>query len=263
MPTITPEIQAELYKETDARFAAQTGITRKLDPKSKLDQAWIPVWMHLYAQVKQQYDAGILAWTYNHPAVAGPLSEAQAAGLTAAQHFDAATAAPPTDAASHAKASSDATAHAAAASKQAGAAQAAIVPSVASPDLGHLITATASHISDALHTVGDLFGLSGGHDAIAAVQSTQAPAHAVSVNAPAAPSAASTTSALTPSGAGDHVADLGHGPRSGKIDGKKALLGIGIASAFYGVVVLATHIASKRHRHRARARSRYARARRR
>jgi hypothetical protein len=118
--TITPEIQAQLYAEADARFAAKTGITRKLDPKSALDQKQIPVWSHIYQDVLAQFQNGTIAWTYNHPAVApllahaSDLSTAAAAGLELAQY-----ATTPADKAAAAQAAHAAMTQATAATQQA------------------------------------------------------------------------------------------------------------------------------------------------
>jgi len=241
---ITPEIQAELYKEADARFSAQTGITHKLDPHSALDQKWIPVWVHIYAQVKAQYDAGTLAWTYKDAAVSGALAQAAAMGATAAQHFDAAQTATTPDAAhANTQAMHAAAAAAQVASKQAAQAQNAITPPVVSPNL---VAQTARGIFDALKTLGSAFGFSGGtpngNNAIATVQASQAPAHAQTVAQSASPSAPSPAPAPP-----EHY---------GKIDAKKALIGVGIAGAVFGGIALATSSLGKHHRRR-RARPRY------
>lgn len=87
---ITPEIQKQLYAETDARFAAKTGIARKLDPKNALDQKQIPVWQHLYADVLAQFHNGTIVWTYNHPMIAPLLTQASTLSTAAATGLDAA-----------------------------------------------------------------------------------------------------------------------------------------------------------------------------
>jgi hypothetical protein len=85
---ITPEIQARLYHEADARFAAKTGVTRKLDPKNAIDAKQIPVWTHIYQDVLAQYKNGTLVWTFDHPAVAPVLAQAQTMTTAAATGLD-------------------------------------------------------------------------------------------------------------------------------------------------------------------------------
>lgn len=76
---ISKDDLARLYHETDARFVAQTGVTRKLNPKNAIDQKWIPIWAHLFDQVRQQFLDGTIRWTYDHPDVAQAVSDARAA----------------------------------------------------------------------------------------------------------------------------------------------------------------------------------------
>ena len=90
---ISPEIQKRLYDETDARFAAKTGIARKLDPKNALDQTYVPQWTAIYNDVKRQYQGGIIAWTHDHPDVAPLLTQASILSTNAATSLDAAQAA--------------------------------------------------------------------------------------------------------------------------------------------------------------------------
>jgi hypothetical protein len=83
----TPDDQARLYAETDARFAAQTGITRKLDPQNKLDAKWIGVWHDLYSKVLAQWRAGTLAYTFDHPSIAQRITDAGKAAGDAMEHL--------------------------------------------------------------------------------------------------------------------------------------------------------------------------------
>jgi hypothetical protein len=78
MPLLTKDIQKVLDAETDARFSIQTGYKpgQKLDPKKPADAAFIPVWLDIYKKVKAEWEAGKLVKTYNHPVVAGAISDA-------------------------------------------------------------------------------------------------------------------------------------------------------------------------------------------
>jgi hypothetical protein len=79
MPLMTPQIQDTLDRETDARFWAQTGFApgRKLDPKSKIDAAFVPVWLAVFKKVKAEWAAGKLVTTYDHPAVVSLIKDAK------------------------------------------------------------------------------------------------------------------------------------------------------------------------------------------
>ena len=92
-PTISPEIQKKLYAETDARFAAQGGVSRKLDPKNPIDAKLIPAWMDAYRKVKAEWAMGRIVWTYDHPFVAPALAAAERATARGAASMDAAAAA--------------------------------------------------------------------------------------------------------------------------------------------------------------------------
>jgi hypothetical protein len=82
---IPPDIQKRLYAETDARFAVQTGVTRKLDPKNKIDQALVPVWQRIYQTVLGEYRSrGGVMWSIDHPVVVAAISNAHAHAQTAA-----------------------------------------------------------------------------------------------------------------------------------------------------------------------------------
>jgi hypothetical protein len=96
--SLPPDLQAQLYKEADARFAAQTAITWKLDPKSWIDQALIPIWQKIYAGVLRDYHAGVLHLSHREPVVVQSLGKASQATAAAAQHAGAAIAAPTIDA---------------------------------------------------------------------------------------------------------------------------------------------------------------------
>jgi len=100
MPTLTPKIQAELYAETDARFWAQTGLRpgKKLDPRNWIDQAFVPVWEHAYAQVLAEWKHGKLVKTYDHPAVVSLIGKAADLFHRAATFVDNALAQPTLDA---------------------------------------------------------------------------------------------------------------------------------------------------------------------
>lgn len=86
---LSPEIQAKLYAETDARFALATGVTHKIDPNNPIDQKLIPAWQDTYRKVLAQYQAGILAWTYDHPVVTSSLAAGDAAAKAAGEHLAA------------------------------------------------------------------------------------------------------------------------------------------------------------------------------
>ncbi len=92
MPVL-PDTQARLFKEADARFAAQTHITRKLDPHNPLDQKWIPTWTDIYNKVNREHDAGIIVWTFEQPFAQTSLEAASILADKSAGHFADATAA--------------------------------------------------------------------------------------------------------------------------------------------------------------------------
>ena len=87
---MTAETQAKLYKEADARFQAQTGVVRKLDPKNPLDGKLIPVWADIYGKLLAQWKAGTIAWTFDHPVVVAALGDATVASIAAATSMGAA-----------------------------------------------------------------------------------------------------------------------------------------------------------------------------
>jgi hypothetical protein len=69
---------AKLDHETDARFWAITGYQpgKKLDPSNAHDVLMIPVWKAIYDEMLYQYTAGVLQWTYDHPAIAKAIDDA-------------------------------------------------------------------------------------------------------------------------------------------------------------------------------------------
>ena len=119
-----------LMKEADARFWAQTDYKpgRKLDPSDPTDRAMSKTWLDVYAKVKAEDDAGKLALTYNHPAVAQGVADAKVANAVVAQHLDAA-AKDPAAADQHAQAAAVAANVAAQATRSA----AAVQPPTVSP----------------------------------------------------------------------------------------------------------------------------------
>lgn len=98
-PRMTPEIQARLYKEADARFWAQTGYApgRHLDPENPVDAHMIPVWQDIYKKVHAEWASGKLVTTYDHPVVTGLLQEAAHEMAKAADALGASIATPPSD----------------------------------------------------------------------------------------------------------------------------------------------------------------------
>lgn len=184
MPTMTPEVQAELYKEADARFAAQTGVVRKLNPRNVIDQKLIPAWVDVYNKVLREWKSGKLTLTFQHPVVAALLDEARDLSNAAAAHMDAVVtaiadkASPPRRAQEHLTAAQDA--HAAAAQKTEAAAT--HQPPTVSP----------AHVHEASHQVQQFVMTAGGQgvpitngaDAVAAMQATAAPGRTAVQNAP-------------------------------------------------------------------------------
>ena len=98
-PKLTPEIQARLFHETDARFWAQSGYApgRALDPKNPTDAAMIPLWNSIYKNVHAEWAAGKLVTTYDHPIVTGLITEAAHEFANAAQSIGLALATPASD----------------------------------------------------------------------------------------------------------------------------------------------------------------------
>lgn len=254
---MTPDVQKQLYAETDARFAAKTGIARKLDPGNPIDQAYQPVWMHLYNDVKTQFLKGTIVWTYNHPAVAPLLAQAQAMTTAAATGLDASQkATTQTDQAAHV-----ADAHAALAASTAATqavkqtiqdliasespAAAAVASGIADAALGQKIAAASQNVVSDVAAGKRVAGDAG--DVVTAMQGAGASQHA-------SPSAASPSEPAT----------LQHAPAPFTA---KTALGIGAAVGFLGLVALATSKANTPKRHRSSSRRttivQYRRARRR
>jgi hypothetical protein len=82
--SIPAEAQAKLYRETDARFAAQTGITRKLDPHNPVDKPLTEAWFHVYQQVLAEYKSGQVHWSIDHLPVIKAVTDAHAFATAAA-----------------------------------------------------------------------------------------------------------------------------------------------------------------------------------
>lgn len=168
---LSHETQERLFKETDARFAAQSGITRKLDPKNPIDAKLIPEWTRIYNGVARDYNAGILAFTYDHPFVQQSLEAASMLTDKAAGHFDEALRAAASGVASGA-ASALASAETARKAAQVATAQAASMqPAVIDP--GAVTAAAASAFGIPPLTP---------HDAVTQMQVAQAPGVALGVH---------------------------------------------------------------------------------
>ena len=90
--SLAPDVQKKLYAETDARFAAKTGVARKLDPHNKVDQALIPAWFHIYQGVLAEYKGGKIHWTTDHLPVQKALASASDETAKAEQYVDLAAA---------------------------------------------------------------------------------------------------------------------------------------------------------------------------
>ena len=90
--SLAPDVQKKLYAETDARFAAKTGVARKLDPHNKVDQALIPAWFHVYQGVLAEYKGGKIHWTTDHLPVQKALASASDETAKAEQYVDLAAA---------------------------------------------------------------------------------------------------------------------------------------------------------------------------
>lgn len=145
---LSPAIHDKLAKETDARFAAQTGVSRKLDPSKPLDQKLIPVWLQIEGLVYSQILNGTVVYTFDHPVVTTALADAAVSSAAAATSMHAAATAP-TIADAHAHLA-DASAHAADAS-----AHAAKAAAVQPPSVDHaLLSSAASKVRDFVAGVG-------------------------------------------------------------------------------------------------------------
>lgn len=85
-----PASTADINKETDARFWANTGYKpgQKLDASDPLDKAMIPEWIKYNERVKADDKAGTLVLTYQHPSVSQPLAAATAIADIADDHHE-------------------------------------------------------------------------------------------------------------------------------------------------------------------------------
>lgn len=256
MPTITPEVQKQLYQETDARFAAKTGIARKLDPKNRLDQKYIPQWMAIYEDVKKQYLAGVIAWTHDHPSVAPILTQASVLSANAATSLDAAQKAKAN--ADHAAASQNAQDAHAAMTQAAEFMQRAkhlvrdliasgspVASAVASGIGDQALAQQIAATSQAVAAPGAQPVIQDTADVVTAMQGAAAPAHhdPASIGAPGWGGIdANTHQIVSPSSPSNKdIADR-FGPPPFNM---KAALGIGAAVAFLGgVAFLASHASS-------------------
>jgi hypothetical protein len=237
---VSPDTQARLFKEADARFAAQTHITRKLDPHNPLDAKWIPVWTDIYNKVNREYAGGVIAWTYDNPFTQTSLEAASILADKSAGHFADATAAASAgdhdSAASHLAAAQDSNA----AAKDALRAVAALQPVTVAPEL----------VFHAATAIGEL--VKGGaaqtpHDAVAAIQATQAPAAALGVHTPGDPNPLH----FTMQGGAQPYPGGGGGDGGGGAPAQKKSLGLalGIAAGAVGLGILlaaSTHGGGKR-----------------
>jgi hypothetical protein len=183
MPLMTPQIHDMLDRETDARFWAQTGMApgRKLDPKNKIDAAFIPVWLDIFKKVKAEWSSGKFVKTYDHPAVVLSIQEAAASLANAAQSVSAALDSTETvDKNAHAADAAAAHAKANAATTKAATYQ----PPTASPQLAqhaadqvmsHVMTPTPDPAAPEALPQPEPISV---HEAIDALQSSHAPAKA-------------------------------------------------------------------------------------
>jgi hypothetical protein len=191
--------RAILNAETDARFAAQSGVTHKLNPSDPTDAALIPLWNQIFAKVQAEDAAGHLVLTYNHPVVAQNLADAHAASQAAAAHLDAAVAAPdPATAQQHVDAATDA----ANVAKQKAATAASVQPPSADPQVAQAASANAAQQPKPKHGHGH------GHKHVAQAQAEGAGAQVAQTQSPgpvtspdAAPALAPTPTAPAPAAA--------------------------------------------------------------
>ena len=275
MPTpIPPDVQKALYDETDARFWTSTGYKPgvKLDPKNPLDAAKMPVWAHLYDQVLAQYNAGTLTWTHAHPVIAGLIDAAKKLSSDAADAFHraasvlvpaspSASPAPPAPAQVDAAAAhvNDAKVH------HARAAQATVTAAHAQADMDRQAHPSAPPIAPSPALVRQAsagtmqFVMSPGGqgvqtggpvpptlgpDAIAAMQSANAPAHVAATTPPTADDVNAPGSYPAPSSDASPGAGDSH---------FSAPLVIGGAAVFLGIAFAAVKFSGKGGRSRASA----------
>jgi hypothetical protein len=264
---VTPADLPALYAETDARFAVQTGITRKLDPKNPLDGKWIPVWVDLFGKVKRQFANGTIVWTHEHPGITGAISAASLAAGDAAAHLADMLTAPTAEGAKAAEANAkgahaaslDASARAAMAQAQIAAAQGAAAGALRGgrhEGFGAMLQGAGGFISAELARLAarDVArGIASGEisvrdpaDAVTALQSASAPSRADAVQTIA--SSATIAPSSSPASSATPAPHAAHAIPWAKIAIGTALLG--------GVAIAATQMKpSARHRRRQGART--------
>ena len=179
-PSVDAETQKKLYAETDARFAAQTGVTRKLDPHNAVDQTLIPAWFHVYQGVLAEYRSGKIHWTTDHLPVQKAIAEAHDQSQKAAQRFDAVTVpgAPATTVKDHVAAADKAIVASGVASKKA----AAMMPAP-HPKLPKLLAQAKAQLAQGSAITAQTTP----EDAVTILQAQNAPDHAAAVAAVAPP----------------------------------------------------------------------------
>jgi len=175
---ISPAAQKRLYAEADARFAAFTGITRKLHPDNALDKPYVPIWASFYDDVLKAWRAGTIRWLIDHP-VAGPaIADAQAAGQAAAEHLSAMPrAATPDAVTTHAQKAASAQAAAQAATQKAGTVLAQTAP--AAPTLPPAVQRASQDVAAIAKPWLDSGQGDVGSDLLAFAQSVNAFGHAI------------------------------------------------------------------------------------
>ena len=193
---IPPDVQKKLYAEADARFWAQTGYKpgHKLDAKSPLDKAMIPTYLDIYQKILNEYRAGKILYTYDHPAVVAALGEAAQLAGEAAHALGIATAQSAAGAPPHApevKQPLERAHEAHVASQQATAAAAAYQPPTVSP--AHAAQAAQTALNFVMNGAGQGVPVIGNpDDAIAAMQASAAPGKAAAQTADTPEQAAAT-----------------------------------------------------------------------
>lgn len=89
---IPPAVRQAIYRETDARFWAQTHYKpgHSIDPSNAADKHWLPVYYGIGNQVEREWRSGALSdpnapgWTYKHPIVQAALDQAAASSAQTA-----------------------------------------------------------------------------------------------------------------------------------------------------------------------------------
>ena len=215
-PSVDPDTQRKLYAEADARFAAQSGVTRKLDPHNPVDKHLIPAWFHVYQGVLAEYGSGKIHWTTDHLPVTKAIADAHDATTAAQRRLDLATTPgePISELSYHNAALDKALVASAAASKKAG----AMMPGQ-HPQLPALLENAKQTMTDAW---AGLTGQATPADAITFMQTQSAPAHAQAVAA-VAPTSQDAAAVPAPSAKPDEA--------SASSRGKKWTIGEGVALA--------------------------------